>query len=74
MVSLLEFYWPWETQDMVSDIIGLVAMLILGGIVAIVGILIMTGKIAMPGGMLGRLLIGLAILGGGAYILLEMVQ
>jgi hypothetical protein len=49
-------------------------MLILGGVVAIVGILIMTGKIAMPGGMLGRLLIGLGVLGGGAYILLELVQ
>lgn len=69
---MADYVWPWEVGNLLQDTIGMVAMIVLAGIVAILGILILTGKIPLPGGVLGRLAFGFGAIIGGAYILLEV--
>lgn len=59
---------------MIGDTVGMIAMMVLGGIVCILGLLILTGKVPLPGGIASRIIFGLLSLGGGAYILLEVAQ
>lgn len=66
----MDLTWPWETEAVVQDTVGMLVMIVLSIILSVVGLLILTGKIPMPAGMPGRLLAGFGVLGVGIYILL----
>ena len=69
-MGFLGLTWPWDTEEVVNNMVSEVAMIVFGGIIGILGLLILTGKVPLPGGVPVRLIGGFAALAVAGYIIM----